>query len=361
MPQDLRSRPAVRHHPPKPCRQRAISLLLLLPLAACTVSRPEAAREAALRLSISRGLSCVARAYDGNSFDDSYLRFEYPGEAIASPLPGYHLTYRVLDAYFIVLMIQQAGVNPGEARTLFERADAATAALVPEWRKQGIYNLRRAPVAGGIALDTYAIVAVLRRDVAMARVVGEGLDGDGWLRPDFYADDEAFRVLADESWAARALLVVDPVKGDAAVRGVIRRIARAVATEPDREARANLVIHALEAASDRPPPTRARHEAGSGRSGDELSGLRAEGLRLIDDPAIGRDTLTLGNLAGALLVDGATATASIDPVIQEIERRQDPDGCWAVSLDAADESARIFATLRMVLTLGRYEASGPGA
>src|SRR5260221_11031837 len=147
-------------------RVRAAALLVALALGACS-GRPRVdalpVDEAVLHGSIERGLACVARMYDGDSFRDDYLRFEYPGEAIESPLPGYRLTYRILDAYFIVLMIRQAAVPPGEARSLFDRAEAATAALVPQWRRKGIYNLRREPVHGGIALDTYAILAVLRR------------------------------------------------------------------------------------------------------------------------------------------------------------------------------------------------------
>ena len=50
----------------------------------------------------------VARMYDGNSFRDEYLRFAYPGEAIESPLPGYRLTYRILDAYFAAVLVISA-------------------------------------------------------------------------------------------------------------------------------------------------------------------------------------------------------------------------------------------------------------
>src|SRR6185295_20057263 len=86
-------------------RPRLAPLLTLLVVTACSSRAP--APESALRSSIGKGLACVAGMYDGNSFRDSYLQYEYPGEAIESPIPGYRLTYRVLDAYFIVLMIRQ--------------------------------------------------------------------------------------------------------------------------------------------------------------------------------------------------------------------------------------------------------------
>jgi len=295
--------------------------------------------------------------YDGNSFRDSYLQYEYPGEAIESPIPGYRLTYRVLDAYFIVLMIRQAGVPPGQARELFERAETATGSLVPLWRRRGIFNLRRDPVRGGIALDTYAILAVLRHDAAMGRVVAAGLDGTGWLANDLYAGEEAFRRLADESWAARAMLVADPSSGLEAIRETCRQTAAALRTENDPMTRANLVIHALEALADLP-----QSESADVRPPDPLLDVarrdfRDEALRLLGIEAIRHDTLTFGNLVGALARIPAASDDSLAPCVAEIVRRQDEAGCWNVSLDPKDTDGRVFATLRSVLTLGRYEAT----
>src|SRR5262245_44334054 len=116
---------------------------LALVLLAC--QRPPRPLAANIHSSIDKGLACVARVYDGNSFDDDYLRYVYPGEDLQSPVPGYRVTYRLLDAYFIVLMIRQAGVEPRNAQSLFERAEILTAALAREWRSRGIYNLRERP------------------------------------------------------------------------------------------------------------------------------------------------------------------------------------------------------------------------
>jgi hypothetical protein len=304
----------------------------------------------ALEPSIRRGLACVARDYDGNSFRDDYLQYEYPGEAVDSPLDGYRLTYRILDAYYIVVMLRQAGMAPGEAGTLFDRAEAVTAALVPAWRAKGIYNLRRNPVDGGIALDTYAILAVLRRDAAMGRVVEAGLDGDGWLPADFYVGDEAFRILADESWAARAVLIADPPGGLDAVRRIGRQALRGLDTESNPLARANIVIHALGALGDLPPSV--------GSDDAELVNLipplRQEGLRLLRVEEVRYDTVTLGNLVGALISGGAVTADTIAPAIQDLAGRQSADGCWSGSLDPNDTSGRVFSTLRVALTLGQY-------
>jgi len=340
-----------------------LAWLVALCLAACR--GPGALDDAVVEPSAEKGLACVARLYDGNAFRDDYLRYEYPGEAIESPLVGYRLTYRMLDAYFIVQMIRQAGVPPGEAGLLFERADAVTAALVPRWRRQGIYNLRRNPAHGGIALDTYAILAVLRRDREMGRVVEAGLDGDGWLAADFYAGGEAFRRLADESWAARAVFVADPPAGLEAMRGICRRALEALGHERDPSARANLVIHALEGLKDLPPSVFEATGQQDPPLEEMLRALRQEARRLLRAEAIRSDTLTFANLVGALVLwhdrpaPAAVSDESLAPEIQELIRRQEDDGCWSVSLDSDDASGRVFATLRVVLALGRFHAA-PG-
>jgi len=329
-----------------------------------TRSRPIAVTDAMVRISIDKGLACVSRLYDGNAFRDEYLEYEYPGEAIESPLAGYRLTYRTLDAYFIVLMNRQAGVPDGPAGRLFERTDAVTKALVPVWRRKGIYNLRRRPSPGGIALDTYAILAVLRRDTVMGRVVEAGLDGDGWLAADFYVGQEAFRRLADESWAARAVLVADPEAGVDRLHALCRQVIEALRSEHIPVARANLVIHALEALADLPPSAAAATGSQPPSFEESLRSLRREGVRLLQTSEIRNDPLTLANLVGALVPrrdeEEATRTMveTLSPLIDGLIRRQEGDGCWSASSRPGDPSGRVFATLRVILTLGRYRTFG---
>ena len=335
-------------------RIRLVTLAALLAATACPGRTPGPATP--LRSSIDRGLACVARLYDGDSFRDRYLTYEYPGEALESPVPGERLTYRILDAYFIVLMIRQAGVGPGEAGVLFERAEAATASLVPLWRGKGIYNLRRNPVRGGIALDTYAILAVLRHDAPMGRVVEAGRDGSGWLPDDLYAGDEAFRRLADESWAVRAVLVADPSSGREALRSSCLQTSDALRTETGAIARANLVIHALEALADLAPAAGAGGRGPDPEVDAETRAFGDEAVRLLGSAEIRRDTLTFGNLVGALARIRAGSDATLAPAVTELLRRQDDAGCWNVTTTPGDTAGRVFATLRSVLTLGRYEA-----
>jgi hypothetical protein len=311
---------------------------------------------------IRQGLACLARSYDGNSFQDEYLQYVYPGEDLSSSLPGTRLTYRILDAYFIVLMMHEAGIDPGPARPLFDRAAAVTAALVPAWRVKGIYNLRSHPAAGGIALDTYAILARLAHDSVMSGVVEAGLDGDGWLSPDFYTGPESFRRLADESWAARALLAAGPHPevGIRVLERICREAQESLAGEKDPISKANLVIHALDAIGDVPPGAAEEEEAA--RRGVLVrfrSSLRKEGIGLLEESAVRRDTLTYANLSGSLVRDGALSRRALEPILRELLRRQEKDGCWDVSMDEPGASGRTFATARVVLALQEIRNSRP--
>jgi hypothetical protein len=301
---------------------------------------------------LARGLDCVSRHFDGRSFRDPYLEYVYEGESLGSAVGG-RVTYRLLDAYFIALMIRQAGVPAGRAGPLFERAEKVTADLVPRWRRERIYNLRSNPGPGGVALDTYAILAVLRRDAAMGRVVEAGLDRDGWLAHDLYPRDEAFRRLADESWAARACLVADGDQGEAILVAACRRASEAADAETDPIAGANLVIHTLEGLADAPSSAPGL-----------LEHSREQGRALLDKPEIRKDTLTFANLIGAMSLVAAKSgdeRARLAAGVDELVARQRQDGSWLATEDSPDTSGSIFATLRLVLTTARASRAGLAA
>lgn len=312
---------------------------------------------------MARGLACVASAYDGQGFNDPYLRFVYPGEALDSPAADSRVTYRLLDAYFILLMLREAGVNGGPAAPAFERAEAVTSALAAAWRDRPIYNLRKDPRPEGIALDTYAILAYLRHDVGMSRVVLDGLDGDGWLPANYYTGKEWFRLFADESWAARAVAsaAIDPEAG----RGAILRVAtegRARLKRPtDFAARAILVVHVLEALRDLPPPTPAR----GGSATDAAEDLRAyfvgEAILLLRRAAADKDTLILANLVGSLAAEPEVAARDLARGVAALAQRQDAAGCWSPSTDAVEDTARIFTTMRCLLAQSLYRKHRAGA
>ena len=333
-------------------RRLAPALAVALALSAC--GRPPSALEREISASVDRGLACVAHAYDGNDFDDDYLRYVYPGESLESPLPGYRVTYRLLDAYFIVLMIRQAGIAPAGAGKLFARAEALTTALAPSWQGRGIYNLRQNPDPDGIALDSYAILALLRHDAAMARVVERGLDGNGWLAADFYKPPEAFRRLADETWAARAVLIVNPSRGERLIRTQLEEAARAMESEKDLQARANLAIHALLAANDLARPGRAESQPAGAALEALRAPLRRAACSLLGEETLLEDTLTLANLVESLLPDAAVDDRTLSGPMRTLLSRQDAQGCWRVAAGSADASGRVFATLRVVLALGKY-------
>jgi hypothetical protein len=329
---------------------RAASLALCAAcLAACAGGTPAPD----LPASLERGLSCVAASYDRGTFDDDYLRFVYPRESLESPVPGLHTTYRLLDAYFILLMIRQAGADPGPASAAFEDAESLTSALAVLWRGRPIRGLRKDPREDGVALDTYAILAYLRRDAPMAGVVLDGLDGDGWLPANAYTGDEWYRLLADESWAARAVAAAsdDAPAGRKAVLGVVGAIRHRLGRRIDPTARAILVIHALDALRDLPasgaPP------AGD-PAADDRRELIAEAVPLLREATDASDTLTLANLIASLAPLPEVADRDLAAAVDALRRRQDARGCWSPSTAATGGAARVFTTLRCVLAEATY-------
>ncbi|MBZ5638454.1 MAG: hypothetical protein LAO51_06795 [Acidobacteriia bacterium] len=322
------------------------------PLAACRSPRPD---RTTIDAAVRSGLGFVASAYHGNSFDDPYLRYVYTDERLSSPLEGYEVTYRLLDAYFIVRMLKETGVAPGPAAVLFERAEALTTALVPSWRAFGIYNLRRSPSPGGIALDTYAILAWLSRDVGLARVLVSGLDGDGWLPANLYTGEQSFRLLADESWAARAVLVsgIDPPLGNGLVLRIGKEALLRVGRPQSSVARANLVVLALDALRD------LRESTGGAPGGDPKvdrmrRGLVEEGVRLLGDSELEDSTLTLANLLGSLAPEGEARRESLEPGVRTLLAGQDHYGGWSEARGTGGSSGRVFTTLRAMLALATY-------
>lgn len=313
----------------------------------------------ALVSAVERGVGWIGSSFDGERFDDPYLEYVYDKERIPA-VDGYRVTYRHLDAYFIVRMLANEGISPGPAAHLFRRAEAVTTALVPSWREIGIYNLAAGSQAGGIALDTYAILAVLERDQAMADVVARGLRHDRWLPPGYYADPEAYRQPADETWALRATLHTDLAP---AVRArVLRRLAEAtlelLSNEPDPGARVILVFHVLETMRDFSSvmPDASRAQAA------EWSDLRRifldEATSLLTLAPDRLDILATANLLATMAAEDDVPAETLRPAVQRLVEEQREDGGWYVSANSDFREGSVFATMRCVLALQQYLRRG---
>ena len=304
---------------------------------------------------VARGVAFLARSWQGDGYDDEYLRYVYPGERLDCPLPDCRLTYRLIDAYVNLSLLDRAGVPHGPAREQFARAREVLAAIVPLWRERGLYNVRRAPDEEGIALDTYCIVGLLDEDRIMAEVAAAHLDGDDWLPDNHYADEESFRKLADETWCVRLL--------ESASRGGRREVPRLTRLalrrgrallEEDRPAefRANVALHLLYLVDD-----------GGGRSlRADRESLRFLLLEFAADPALERDTLTQANILQALASTGDVSRSALKEIAERLLRHQDEDGGWHSRVGETGTGLRVFTTMRALLALAEYgKIDGPRA
>lgn len=297
---------------------------------------------------VAHGVAFLARSFQEAGYDDEYLKHVYPGERLECPLPHCRLTYRLIDAYVNLVFLDREGVPHGPAGEQFARAREVLAAIVPEWRERGLYNVKRDPDGEGIALDTYCIVGLLGEDRAMADLVAAHLDGDDWLPDNHYPDEESFRKLADETWCVRLL-----ESASRAGRRDVPRLThlslqrgRALLQE-DRPAefRANVGLHLLYLVDDV-----------GGRS------LRAEReffrnllLESAADPALRSDSLTQANILQALVSSGGVPKGAVRDIAERLLRHQEEDGGWHSRVGETGTSLRVLTTMRVLLALTQYE------
>jgi hypothetical protein len=337
-------------------RIRRISRLLLL--AACwSVVTPGAwARQpGALAVAIERGLGFVGAAYDGERFADSYLEYVYDQERLPA-VGGQRITYRHLDAYFIVRMLENEGISPGPAADLFRRADEFTAALVPTWRDSGIYNLATRSRTGGIALDTYAILAFLAQDRLMAQVIADGLDQDRWLPPGYYTGAEAYRQPADETWALRATLYtdLDPSVRTRVLYRLAARTRELLSDRPDPGVRVILVFHLLETMRDLSSVVSEVSRARAEEWSDLRRSVLDEAVSLLALVPDSLDSLATANLLATLSEEDDVPSEMLLPAVRRLLEEQRDDGGWYVSVGSDPRNGSVFATLRCVLALQKY-------
>jgi hypothetical protein len=121
--------------------------------------------------------------------------------------------------------------------------------------------------------------------------------------------------------------------------------------EADVLARANLVIHALDALRDLSSSAPAASEEDGEWRERERRFFLAASLSLLDDLDLRPNTLTLANLVGSLAQEPAAEPGLLDPIVRILLSRQERDGCWQESLDGPRNVARVFTTLRVVLGL----------
>lgn len=324
----------------------ALGLLVAIPAGAAEPPRPDpVAVERALR----GGAACLERDFDGEAFRDPYLTFVYPAEKLPSPPGRPPLTYRMLDADTILVLLGRERAAPPGMEKMIAGAGRAIHEAAPLFEKAGLSNVRKGARADGVALDTYCIAGWLEGSEAMAREVARALDGDGWLLDGLYDGEERFRSNADECWCLRLLVSqrVDP----SSWRPALDRISKSVLDHAERSPsdrgafydlwHLGMVLREIDTHHPKIPALvaalhrwAAAHRAPDGASSPD-------------------DLFEWVNLASSDLLRGKAGVELRDEAASITLKAQDAGGCWRVPGEASG-SGTTFLTLRAMLAIAPY-------
>lgn len=321
-----------------------IAILAIVVMSGCSsLSGSKNAQKQAVRF--------LSGAYDGSEFCDPYLQYRYVGEPLHFPYKRIVLTYRHLDAYFIASMLDSSGLDRNALTLLREDAHYVLSTLQFQWRSANFHNSRRNADINGVGLDTFAILCFMTRDVDLAKQLIDGSDGEGWVDPAFHREAQAYRLLADDSWALRALAVtgVAPELLDSCTRSFIRRSEVQLAGGLPIGAEANLAIHILETEQ----VLRGSLIPGEASSELELLAARAE-VRcrgILEHNELGGSVLDEVNVAMALMPRIGIDHPLIRKVRAQVHQQQAMDGSWRFDREDPSANGIVFTTLRCLLFL----------
>lgn len=309
--------------------------------------------EGHIERALAQGAQYVGEHYQAFSFDDPYLRYRYPGEALTCPAAGCALTYRTLDAFTMLSFLQQADFAHPALADAVRDGERALEAIAPLWAPGPISNTTTTK-GEGYALDSFCILGYLRKDSDFAKTALSNLDDSGnWMADDFYTQD-VWRNTADESWCLRLLAVTGEgsdqltALGEKFFKDVADNTADAVNPLPGPEQIA-VLYHALAVVRDLPTDLNERHE-------QQIAELQK---RFQEQT---RQTLFTSN---ALLVANALETLAADRTDFDLQRElvrwllenQQEGGFWEAA--PGEESGRVFTTLRAMIALATYRNAYP--
>ncbi len=297
---------------------------------------------------VQRGLEYLARAHAPYRYDDPYLEYVYPGESLDCPLADCRLTYRLLDAYFMVEMLTSRliGNERSLLRSQSDEANAVFEAIAPTWRQASILNTAKSTEQDkdGLALDTYCILGYLKNDSSFSDTVLRYLGDDGWLAPDAYLTDR-WRNIADESWCLRLLAVTDkrPVQFETLIQAKIDQTKQFVQTNEPASSKLAVLYHALLMLNDFQNESYAA----------AITEFQNRSVELFNQKILPlRDPISLGNLVESLVATGYSNKVELDKLVRNLIGFQTPDGAWR---DEQDQ-ATVFSTFRALIGLASYRS-----
>ncbi|MBI3956586.1 MAG: hypothetical protein HY340_01210 [Candidatus Kerfeldbacteria bacterium] len=328
-------------------QRRLLGLLLVIGIVGGVVIGMAARfpKQTSLASSIERGMTFLASSYRDYRYDDEYLNYVYPGEALTCPVEGCKLTYRVLDAFFNVMQLRNERLNrAGLLGLQVGAAETSLQAILPEWRQANLYNTIKGSGTGGVALDTACILGYATNDKDLAEHIVTFLtDDDNLLADDEYTTD-TWRNIADETWCVR-LFAKTSVAPETVKPMTARKVQEttaylANATPVEKVAVLYHMAFLLREAGDVSSTTRLEEYL------EELS-------KLADDPTLIADTFTQANILDALARNGFSGRARLDELAKRLWERQQSDGSWAAAVGSGRYP--VFTTFRAVTALTAHE------
>lgn len=258
------------------------------------------------------------------------------------------LTYRLLDAYFMVEMLTSRliGNERSLLRSQSDEANAVFEAIAPTWRQASILNTAKSTEQDkdGLALDTYCILGYLKNDSSFSDTVLRYLGDDGWLAPDAYLTDR-WRNIADESWCLRLLAVTDkrPVQFETLIQAKIDQTKQFVQTNEPASSKLAVLYHALLMLNDFQNESYAA----------AITEFQNRSVELFNQKILPlRDPISLGNLVESLVATGYSNKVELDKLVRNLIGFQTPDGAWR---DEQDQ-ATVFSTFRALIGLASYRS-----
>lgn len=312
--------------------------------------QPRTISHSILDTAVERGVEALARAHTPYQYDDPYLKFVYPGEDIACRAPGCRLTYRLLDAYFALTMIESR-LTTNERAAIADQSqerDSAFADIGPRWRNAPIINtiMSTAADSGGIALDTFCILGTLTHDQGLARRSLDYLTPDNnWIADDYYQDDR-WRNIADETWCLRLAAetgILPDRLGNMIDRKIIETREFLKSNEP-ANAKLGVLYHMLLLLSTKGAPDQPEVRAE----------FQSDAAAIAQTGALDQDPIALGNLLEAMAASGYSDQQFLAVAARHLLALQGADAAWQ---NSGANRYPVFTTLRALAGLTAYRGT----
>lgn len=295
-----------------------------------------------------RGAQYVGTHYRNFQYDDPYLQYRYPGEQLSCPVVGCDVTYRTLDAFFMLTFLARQGFQNPAVERQYRDGEATLAALRPLWKEGPISNTT-ASKGEGYALDSFCILGYVRKDAAFAKTALANLDASGnWMADDFYAQD-LWRNTADESWCLRLLAVTG--EGSDRLPTLTEKFLKDVTedtlniTNPLTGSESIAVLyHALAVVRELPSDLATKHEG-------EINTFRVQFIGNAEHTLFTSNALLVANALETLAADRTDSDLQLELVRWLLDHQQ-KGGFWEAV--PGEENGRVFTTLRAMIALATY-------